>query len=113
MQPGIENNSGIIGKNCRPAALRAPPRFMSHASTCFFYARNGNVESVEAAEGTSSHEAHESSSERTTHVVSLLHRLRAPKPSEFSRKRVINRNHPPKGKRRARGSDSKSMSKNC
>ena len=73
--------------------------------------------SVEAAEGTSSYEAHDSSSEGTTCVVSLLHRLRAPKPSEFSRKRVIDRNHPPKGKRRARGSvlasDPKSVSKNC
>ena len=44
MLPGIENSSEIIGKSCRPAALRAPPRLMSHASTCFFYARNGNVE---------------------------------------------------------------------
>ena len=67
--------------------------------------------SVEAAEGTSSRD---SSSKGTTRVVTLLHRLRAPKPSEFSRKRVINRNPPPKGKRRARGSvlasDPKSVS---
>ena len=46
-------------------------------------------------------------------MVSLLHRLRAPKPSEFSRKRVIDHNPPPKGKRRARASDPKSVSKNC
>ena len=32
--------------------------------------------SIEAAEGTSSHEAHDSSNEGTTRVVSLLHRLR-------------------------------------
>ena len=54
--------------------------------------------SVEAAEGTSSHEAQDSSSEGPTRVVSLLHQLRAPKPSEFSRKRGIDRNHPTEGK---------------
>ena len=54
--------------------------------------------SVETAEGTSSHEAHDSSSEGTTRVVSLLHRLRAPKPSEFSRKRGIDRKPPTEGK---------------
>ena len=114
MRPGIENNSGIIGKSCRPAALRAPPRLMSHASTCFFYTQNGTVEClwVHRRSGRRN-EAHDSSSEGTTRVVSLLHRLRAPKPAEFSRKRVIDRNPPPKGKRRARASDPKSVSKNC
>ena len=46
-------------------------------------------------------------------VVSLLDRLKAPQRSELSRKRTVDRNPPPKGKRRARGphtSDPKSVS---
>ena len=53
--------------------------------------------------------------EASAPVVSILDRLRAPKPSELSRKRTVDRNPPPKlGKRRARGtvlaSDPKSAS---
>ena len=60
--------------------------------------------SAEAAEGLDSQDSSSSiqimppSSEASAPVVSILDRLRAPKPSELSRKRTVNRNPPPKGK---------------
>ena len=52
--------------------------------------------------------------EESAPVVSLLDRLKAPKASEFARNRKVDRNPPPKGKRRTRGaivaSDPKSVS---
>ena len=55
--------------------------------------------SSEIEESTSS----TTDSESDTHTVSLLENLKAPKRSDLTRKRVVDHNPPPKGKRKSCG----------